>query len=1234
VARARTVSVLFIDVVGSTELLTRLGDTAADELRRSYVDALSGAVGAHHGEVVKSLGDGIMAVFDSAAEAVDAGVAMQQITTRVGRDRDIALRARVGVASGDAGSEDGDWHGTPVVEASRLCDAARAGQVLVADLTRRLAGSRTTRAFTPLGPLALKGLPEPVVVHEVVEASATRSTSSSRAGSIVGGLTRVGLVGSFGLDLDGAPVAEAALGSRKARTLLKLLAVRRGRLVPMDTIVDVLWPDTPPAKAVENVATLISRLRAIVGTDVLDGGRSGYRLLIPAGCHVDLDEAELLAVEAEHRLDAGQPALAATAAGRALDLLGDGRVLQEEADAAWADEANRIAARLLRRASVAAWRSRLALGDVRGALAAARHAVDADPLDEEAHRAVMLAYHRLGEQGEALAAYKQLRDVLVEELGADPGAETEELYLAILRGEQVTDATATAASGGASSDFVGRERELDALLDAWTTASQGAAACALIIGEPGIGKTRLASELGRHARATGALVVETRCFEAERSLFLQPVVEAIRAIGASVPPDLVREAAGPWAGVLATVVPDLSRILGPAVYEPTGGEVERRRTFEALASFLAALTRRRPLLLQLDDLQEAGASTVELCHFAVRWEPAARLLITATVRAEEGAESIASLRPVATALELGALPDAAVRALAENAGQAELAPALVQLTKGHPLFVLEALRAVADEGGEAGTIRVPSSLRDAVLARLDRCGAAVAELLRAAVVVGSVFQLDHLTTLLGVTPEDAARRAEVALRARLIVEAGTGYEFANDLIREVIYDSVPAPTRAVRHRRLAAMLADRPEAAAGHAAAAGDTAAAVDYWIEAATRALSSFANVEAELLLSRALDTADAASDPVRCARAHFLRANARLGQGRYDDTMADLAAAEKLAQEAGDGDLEAEAMAQHAMTAYHARNMPAARELVRRATVHPQAKPMGAVLLGRIRQADEGDLAGAEAMFAPFFTSDDPAVRSAALSFQGSVLGHQGRYHAALEVLRDAIDESRRAGALRSLLHAQFFGAVAYANLGELGTALTWAEQLRNSADRYGSTPYLPRALNSLAMVWRELGDFTRARDLAQLALEAAHFADGSVEGEPAAHAFINLADAALRLGHDDEAAGYLEQIDSLAGYVAFAWRVELLRLEVSCRLRPDRDLAESLLDTARRYVSAKYEAIALGYLGRHDEAVKVAEATGSPLLVARVGPPDVARRALDAVAAGLTPELRETFLRGRSA
>lgn len=161
-------AVLVTDLVGSTETRVRLGEDDAEALRREHDDMLRRAVLAHDGTFVKSLGDGILAWFSGAADAVSAGVAIQQAAHRHSRSRpDAALDVRVGIAAGDVTVEDDDVFGTPVVEASRLCAVARGGQIVVADLVRVLSRGRGGHQFVTIGDLELKGLPEPVPASEV-----------------------------------------------------------------------------------------------------------------------------------------------------------------------------------------------------------------------------------------------------------------------------------------------------------------------------------------------------------------------------------------------------------------------------------------------------------------------------------------------------------------------------------------------------------------------------------------------------------------------------------------------------------------------------------------------------------------------------------------------------------------------------------------------------------------------------------------------------------------------------------------------------------------------------------------------------------------------------------------------------------------------------------------------------------------------------------------------------------
>jgi class 3 adenylate cyclase len=139
--RTATVTVLFCDLVASTERHQLHGDDAADEFRREFFAALRAAADASSGNVVKNTGDGLMVVFrDSAVDAVSCATKMHENVEAL--DVDPPAYIRIGISAGEASTEHGDWFGTPVIEAARLCDAADTGQTLVNDVVRVLVGSR------------------------------------------------------------------------------------------------------------------------------------------------------------------------------------------------------------------------------------------------------------------------------------------------------------------------------------------------------------------------------------------------------------------------------------------------------------------------------------------------------------------------------------------------------------------------------------------------------------------------------------------------------------------------------------------------------------------------------------------------------------------------------------------------------------------------------------------------------------------------------------------------------------------------------------------------------------------------------------------------------------------------------------------------------------------------------------------------------------------------------------
>src|SRR6266487_6154346 len=159
VAGAGTVTLLFTDLVGSTASLVALGEDRYDSVRDEHEVLVAGTIAAYHGEIVKSTGDGYMAAFRRAGDAVGAAAEIQRLVSSRNEGSEVALGVRIGISAGDVTERASDYYGVPVIEAARLCAAAVGGQILASQTVRSLVGSRGGHDFVTLGDVDLKGLP-------------------------------------------------------------------------------------------------------------------------------------------------------------------------------------------------------------------------------------------------------------------------------------------------------------------------------------------------------------------------------------------------------------------------------------------------------------------------------------------------------------------------------------------------------------------------------------------------------------------------------------------------------------------------------------------------------------------------------------------------------------------------------------------------------------------------------------------------------------------------------------------------------------------------------------------------------------------------------------------------------------------------------------------------------------------------------------------------------------------
>ncbi|WP_296153473.1 AAA family ATPase, partial [Pseudonocardia sp. SCN 73-27] len=867
---------------------------------------------------------------------------------------------------------------------------------------------------------------------------------------------RIRLLGPF--TVEGPTAGPVPTG--KARRALAVLAERRGEFVSIGTLVDALWDnDEPPERADRNIAALVSRLRKAIGKERIDGSAAGYRL-VSDDVAVDLHEAVELVETAEFELSHGRSALASTSAEHAAKLLDADVPLAGEHDGPWVDTLRRSVKRLLRRARICWSAAAVELGAYDAAVEIAATALRDDPFDEEACRTVMLGHQRAGRSSAALVAYRTLRVAMSEHLGSDPSPATQALFLSVLRSESpnAVDHPSRQPHVGVPDrvePVVGRDTELATLRDLWEGAAAGRPALTVVTGEAGIGKSALVTAFAAEPRRTGGLVLRVDCFEAERSLYLQPLVEAIRTVVHRMAPAEVRELAGSRLGTLAELVPELVGVVGETPYTRAAPELEHRRSLDALAGFLVRLSARQPVLLIIEDMQYAGTPTLEALHLlAGHWE-GSRAMVVLTERTSEDQPVTDILRDVARRIDLGPLTSDDVGVLVERAGNGHDPDQLLSWTGGSPLFLTELLRQPPPSSPRGG-VPVPPTLQDSVAERIEHAGEPVALLLAQGAVLGMAFSLDDVAELSGLDVEDCARRASRALRAGLIVTQGESFRFSNDIVRQVAYASMPEPVRISRHRRAARMLRGRPEAAARHLAEARDWSGAVAAWLAAAHVAHLGFAHIDAEQLISQAVEAARTVGEPERLAEALMRRGRARGELGRYDDARADLDEALALARDVGDSELEARVLEQLGWTALYARDAMAAVDLAEQATelaesaaAAPGALPSATLLLGRVRHWD-GDYDGAGEAYERVLGSDpgDPTT-AVALAYRGALLQHLDRFAEAKTVLARAAALCRRTGEFRPLLQTLFFTALARGDSGDFSGALRALDNARRLID-----------------------------------------------------------------------------------------------------------------------------------------------------------------------------------------
>ena len=488
------------------------------------------------------------------------------------------------------------------------------------------------------------------------------------------------------------------------------------------------------------------------------------------------------------------------------------------------------------------------------------------------------------------ASLRDLGDHLLKDLDRP-----ERLFQLVVQGlpqEFPPPKTAEPVAAGA---FIGRARELNELASCLEDALGGRGRVVLVAGEPGIGKSRLADELSTEARARGARILVGRCWEAGGAPAFWPWVQALRSYLPEVDAESLRRELGRGASDVAQILPELHEILSDVpMPPPADSDGARFRLFDSLASFLRSAAAARPVVIILDDLHAADTPSLLLLQFVAGELVESRVMILGCYRdvdptlSDALASTLAQLGRQRTTrfVSLAGFAEGDVARFVKVSTGLDPSETLVATirreTEGNPLFVGELLRLLAAEGrwteiGNGAPVRlaIPQGVRSVIGRRISRLSPDCRDVLALASVLGREFSLDALELVAERPREEILEILDEAAAQRVVGEvpgAASRLRFAHALIRDTLYDELPATRRIRLHARIGKALEqvyasdlDPHLAELAHhffaAAPAGYVREAVNYARRAGDRAVRLLAFEEGVALYGLALQLADAES-------------------------------------------------------------------------------------------------------------------------------------------------------------------------------------------------------------------------------------------------------------------------------------------------------------------------------------------------------------------------------------
>jgi DNA-binding SARP family transcriptional activator len=1000
----------------------------------------------------------------------------------------------------------------------------------------------------------------------------------------------VRLLGALHVSRGSEPIPAAAWSRRNARTLFCFLLLNPNRRCHKEQALELLWPDLDPDAAANNLHKTLFHLRRALCPEAGQARACPYiefdgeTIALAHVGAVDVDEFEARAREA---LGSADPARYTAALDH---FIGD--LLPDDLYAEWAmprrEAVRQLYLTLLRELG----ELYLTRREHEAAIAIWSHVLEAEPADEAAHRALMRVHALNGQRHQALRQFHLCAQALKRELEAEPLPETVALYHAIARGEVGPAPLIEPASPIAAPPhtLIGREAERHALRAVITAAATGTPRLAVLMGEAGIGKTRLAHDIAREAAERGLPVLIGDTYEPvsatqELPLPYGPLVEALRRFLASQSLAVRQQLLGPWQSDLTPLLPELG---GDSAPQPS--EAARQRLFEAVAHVLNAIAAQHPMLLLLDDVHAADQATLELLGYLLHRPPPFRLAVLMLARDDAlgGGPRAAPLAQLLARLNRrGALITLTLNRLApaESAQmardrlggelEASLANTLRETSEGNPLFIEQLLHAWREEGvlvAEGGRWRaarpaqrlaLPATLRDTIALRVARLSEDAQAMLALASVLGREFP-HHWLLAAGRWDEAALLDwLDEALAARVLEESSASsgpvlYRFHHGLIRQTLYDALTEARRRHLHQRVAEALeslADVPFSTLSHHwFAVGRWPWAFCHTLTAADFARRGFAHAEAVSLYDRALASAqhEWRPDDALLARVHTGRAQALMGLNRPPEAVADLEWLAERARTSQNRAAYGQAVSQLATAHFWGHNLEAARRLAQEALAIAQETGDGmtvtmctsnlgciALSLGKLEQGTdylEQVLAQVRA-----FGQANHVVEALACLPGG--YHWQGQSARSLPLLAEGIALARREGIGFWLGNLLFFAGLAHGSLCQYELALDYLRQGQRHSQESGDMFTAMRVANSLGWIHHELYDVANALAYDRQGVEMAR---GFPWPEPLGNALVNLGFDHLLMGELNGAEAACAEAESLLNrdvWMEWRWHTRLL-------------------------------------------------------------------------------------------